>query len=254
MTKDRNTLSLAQQANFHAAVLKALPRDIDPDLAQNWERNGKSLTRVLREALLPLDDQEQQIEQEDGYSDYDPGELNLDLCRKFSELPAYRQASKAVQRVVQQLGYADVIGIFFAREPKMFTFMKRGVGPKTWNEFISWTKTTLAEENIVLDPEVLSAFKKYHALTKLLRATVGSDSFSWLNQPSGYHLREEPIRSTDCERLLKMGIKTIPDLAQTSVHELEQAFSDDEFAMQRLNALLTKRGLAFGMKFLPEWH
>lgn len=48
-----NTLSLGQQANFHAAVLKALPRDIDPDVALNWERNGKALTRALRSVLLP---------------------------------------------------------------------------------------------------------------------------------------------------------------------------------------------------------
>lgn len=46
------TLSLGQQANFHAAVLKALPRDIDPELARTWEQNGKALTRVLRQALI----------------------------------------------------------------------------------------------------------------------------------------------------------------------------------------------------------
>ena len=50
---DRNTLSLAQQANFHAAVLKALPRNIDADIALEWERNGDALTKVLREALVP---------------------------------------------------------------------------------------------------------------------------------------------------------------------------------------------------------
>lgn len=48
-----HTLSLDQQANFHAAVLKALPRDIDPDVARNWEKNGKALTKVLRGVLLP---------------------------------------------------------------------------------------------------------------------------------------------------------------------------------------------------------
>lgn len=48
-----NTLSLDQQANFHAAVLKALPRDIDPEIARNWEKNGKALTKVLRDVLLP---------------------------------------------------------------------------------------------------------------------------------------------------------------------------------------------------------
>jgi hypothetical protein len=254
MTKDRNTLSLAQQANFHAAVLKALPRDIDPGLAQNWEKNGKSLTRVLREVLMPVSGEKPQIQQELEYSDYDPGELDPGLCRKFSELPAYQEASKAVQHVVRQLGYTDVIGIFFAQEPKQFTFTRRGVGRKTWDKFISWVETTLAEENIDLDPEALSAFEKYHALTKLLDHLSGHDSFSWLNQPSGHELNKEPIRSTDCERMLEMGIKTTPDLAQSSVRELEEAFAGDEFAMKRLHAFLEKRDLAFGMKFLPEWN
>jgi len=48
-----HTLSLDQQANFHAAVLKALPRDIDPEMARNWEKNGKALTKALRGVLLP---------------------------------------------------------------------------------------------------------------------------------------------------------------------------------------------------------
>ncbi len=48
-----NTLSLGGQANFHAAVLKALPRDIDPWLAREWELNGEALTKVLRESLSP---------------------------------------------------------------------------------------------------------------------------------------------------------------------------------------------------------
>ncbi|MBI5400614.1 MAG: hypothetical protein HZB12_00645 [Candidatus Yonathbacteria bacterium] len=46
-----NTLSLDRQANFHAAVLKALPRDIDSEIALGWERNGDAPTKVLRNAL-----------------------------------------------------------------------------------------------------------------------------------------------------------------------------------------------------------
>ena len=38
---------------FQAAVLRALPRSIDPDIALGWMRNGESLARVLRNALLP---------------------------------------------------------------------------------------------------------------------------------------------------------------------------------------------------------
>ncbi len=40
---------------FQLAVLRALPRDIDPDIADGWRNNGQSLARVLREALLPPD-------------------------------------------------------------------------------------------------------------------------------------------------------------------------------------------------------
>ena len=38
---------------FQAAVLRALPRDIDVDVALGWTRNGEALARALREVLLP---------------------------------------------------------------------------------------------------------------------------------------------------------------------------------------------------------
>ena len=41
---------------FQLAVLRALPRDINPDVADGWRNNGQSLARVLREALLPPDE------------------------------------------------------------------------------------------------------------------------------------------------------------------------------------------------------
>ncbi len=49
-----NTLSLGQQANFHAAVIKALPRDITPQDALSWEKNGEKLAAALASALCPL--------------------------------------------------------------------------------------------------------------------------------------------------------------------------------------------------------
>lgn len=49
--RNGNTLSLDQQANWHATVLKALPRDIDPRAARGWEMNGQSLTIAIRAAL-----------------------------------------------------------------------------------------------------------------------------------------------------------------------------------------------------------
>ena len=45
-------------AEFQAAVIKALPRDIDQDVALGWTRNGETLARVLREALMPNNTQE----------------------------------------------------------------------------------------------------------------------------------------------------------------------------------------------------
>lgn len=38
---------------FQVAVLRALPRNIDPDVALGWTQNVESLARVLREALMP---------------------------------------------------------------------------------------------------------------------------------------------------------------------------------------------------------
>jgi len=46
------TLSLGRQANFIAAVVKALPRDIHPATALAWEQNGKELTGALRGTLM----------------------------------------------------------------------------------------------------------------------------------------------------------------------------------------------------------
>src|SRR3989344_5105193 len=40
-------------AEFQAAVIKALPRDIDQDVALGWTKNGKVLACILREALTP---------------------------------------------------------------------------------------------------------------------------------------------------------------------------------------------------------
>lgn len=38
---------------FQAAVIKALPRDIRPDVALDWAQNGELLALVLREAIQP---------------------------------------------------------------------------------------------------------------------------------------------------------------------------------------------------------
>ena len=49
-----NTLSLGQQANFHAAVIKALPRNVTPHDALIWEQNGEKLAVALASALSPI--------------------------------------------------------------------------------------------------------------------------------------------------------------------------------------------------------
>jgi hypothetical protein len=38
---------------FQLAVLRALPRDINPDVADGWRNNGESLARVLKRVLVP---------------------------------------------------------------------------------------------------------------------------------------------------------------------------------------------------------
>ncbi|MEK7179333.1 MAG: hypothetical protein AAB727_03720 [Patescibacteria group bacterium] len=38
---------------FQTAVLRALPRDIEKDVALGWTQNGESLARILRRALVP---------------------------------------------------------------------------------------------------------------------------------------------------------------------------------------------------------
>lgn len=51
---DGNTLDVPQFANFAAAVLKALPRNMTPEDARRWEENGDKLTATLASALSPL--------------------------------------------------------------------------------------------------------------------------------------------------------------------------------------------------------
>ncbi|OGZ05671.1 MAG: hypothetical protein A2845_04930 [Candidatus Lloydbacteria bacterium RIFCSPHIGHO2_01_FULL_49_22] len=56
MTKCGTPLSLGQFTEFAAAVLKALPRDIDPGIALQWATNGDELKKVLRSVLCPSSD------------------------------------------------------------------------------------------------------------------------------------------------------------------------------------------------------
>ena len=41
---------------FQAAVLRALPRDIEPDVAMGWTKNGKALANNIRKVLMPPQD------------------------------------------------------------------------------------------------------------------------------------------------------------------------------------------------------
>ena len=50
----RGTASVSGDfVEFQAAVLRALPRNIDPTTASGWTNNGRALAKVLREALTP---------------------------------------------------------------------------------------------------------------------------------------------------------------------------------------------------------
>lgn len=52
--KNHRTVSRAttEYAKFQEAVLRALPRDIDPGIAFGWAMNGKTLACVLREVFM----------------------------------------------------------------------------------------------------------------------------------------------------------------------------------------------------------
>ena len=55
MTTKHGTASqvTGSYVEFQGAVLRALPRDINPDVALGWTQNIESLARVLRDALMP---------------------------------------------------------------------------------------------------------------------------------------------------------------------------------------------------------
>ncbi len=53
MSKHGTPLSIGQFSELAGAVIKALPRDIDPDVALNWANNGAALKKALRDALCP---------------------------------------------------------------------------------------------------------------------------------------------------------------------------------------------------------
>ncbi len=48
-------MGIDQFSELMSAVARGLPRDMDPDVAQGWITNQGSLTRTLREALMPPD-------------------------------------------------------------------------------------------------------------------------------------------------------------------------------------------------------
>ncbi|MBI4276708.1 hypothetical protein HY629_02620 [Candidatus Uhrbacteria bacterium] len=58
MAKKHGTalLDIPQFAEFAGAVVTALPRDIDPDVAQGWIQNKRALREVLHRELTPLVD------------------------------------------------------------------------------------------------------------------------------------------------------------------------------------------------------
>ncbi len=53
MKKDGTASATGNYVEFQAAVLRALPRDISPDVAFGWTQNGEALARVLKDVLTP---------------------------------------------------------------------------------------------------------------------------------------------------------------------------------------------------------
>lgn len=189
------------------------------------------------------------------YRDYWPGDLSPKLCQRFSELPQYAQASDRVKKIVEGLGYADVIGIFLAGKFTEFIFPPLGLCTAEEREFSAWIDIVLAESEISKHDLGIADFQQFAVLTKLLlhTHTPVHETFGWLNQ-SRRHLDEEELMPSDCDRLVQKGLLKTSDLAQTSVEVLTQLFIDDEFALQRISAFLTERNLSFGMRFLPKFN
>lgn len=57
MTAKNGTASQATDTyiDFQEAVVRALPRDIDPDVMLMWTKSDDLLSRILRGALAPKD-------------------------------------------------------------------------------------------------------------------------------------------------------------------------------------------------------
>ncbi|MBU1015223.1 hypothetical protein KKI17_02190 [Patescibacteria group bacterium] len=75
---ERGTASVSgAYVELQAAVLKALPRDIEDDLALNWARNGEALTTMLRQGLVPP---------EKNFSGlFTPSKLQLEQVRQWNQ-------------------------------------------------------------------------------------------------------------------------------------------------------------------------
>lgn len=186
------------------------------------------------------------------YKDYNPGDLPEHLCQRFRELPQFADATKNVREVVRWLGYADVVGIYLAGEAQKSVFSILEIDLKKRREFLEWVEIVLRELEITRDDPRIADFNQFASLTKIMHHTSVRDRFDLLNQ-SPVYLKEESLLSSDCERLVELGIKTTPDLAQTSVQILAKAFVNDPLALQRITCFLDKRRLGLGMKFLPQW-
>ncbi|GEM_PF-3796245 len=53
MNEHGKLLGVDQFAEFSAAVVRGLPRDINPDVAQSWIEDQKALAKILAECLQP---------------------------------------------------------------------------------------------------------------------------------------------------------------------------------------------------------
>lgn len=184
------------------------------------------------------------------YKDYDP-ELKPALCERFSTLLQYDDAPKGVKEVVARLGYRDIIGIYLAGESQESVLTTLGIDPRKKSEFLGWVDAVLPELGISSDDPRTADFQQYTALVKLMDYTPSRDTFSWLYE-TPVCLEQEVLLQSDCKRLLGLGVKKTPDLAQTSIQVLAREFADDIEALDRLSAFLEKRNLSFGMKFPPK--
>lgn len=155
---------------FQSAVLRALPRDIDPDVALGWTQNGEALARVLKNALTP------------GKSFGKIFLITYDGQHKTSELVAfgkYYQSNdritdelfpikKRTERMIRMIELIE-LGYYTTSEEVLAEFVRRGLELPTYEDAlyfgIQYPEEQRRRPIVFLHEPVLSMGNRRYVLT-----------------------------------------------------------------------------------------